>query len=39
MAYEGYESTRDNFGKFNFQIQPKTKALVWKLERILKKRM
>ena len=35
MAYEGFESTRYNFGKFIYQLQPKTKTLVRKLERIL----
>ena len=35
MAYEGSESTQDNFGKFIYQLQPKTKTLVWKLERII----
>ena len=36
MAYERSESDRDNFGKFIYQVQPKTKTLVRKLERILK---
>ena len=35
MAYERSKSARDNFGKFINQLQPKTKALVRKLERIL----
>ena len=35
MAYDGSESTRDNFGKFIHQFQPETKTLIWKLERIL----
>ena len=35
MAYEGFESAPDNFSKFIYHLQPKTKALVWKLERIL----
>ena len=30
-----YESTRDNFGKFLYQFQPKTKTLIRKLEMIL----
>ena len=36
MAYERSESTWDNFGKFINQLQPKTKKLVRKFERILK---
>ena len=35
MAYERSGSTQDNFGKFIYQLQPETKTLVWKLERIL----
>ena len=35
MAYEGSESTQDNFGKFIYQFQPETKTLIRKLERIL----
>ena len=35
MAYEVSESAQDNFGKFIYQLQPKTKTLVRKLERIL----
>ena len=35
MAYERHESARNNFGKFIYQFQPKTKTLVRKLERIL----
>ena len=35
MAYETPESTQDNFGKFIDRLQPKTKTLVRKLERIL----
>ena len=35
MTYEGLESDRDNFGKFFNQLQPKTKALVRKLEKTL----
>ena len=35
MAYERSESIWDNFGKFIYQLQPKTKTLVRKLERIL----
>ena len=37
MAYEESESTRDNFGKFIYQLQPETKTLIRKLERILNK--
>ena len=37
MAYEGSESTQDNFGKFIYQFQPETKTLIRKLERILNK--
>ena len=37
MAYEGSESTRNNFGKFIYQFQPETKTLIRKLERILNK--
>ena len=29
------ESTRNNFGKFSHQFQPKTKTLIRKIERIL----
>ena len=35
MAYEMFESARDNFGKFIHQFQPKTKALIGKHERML----
>ena len=35
IAYERSESTRDNFGKFIHQFQPKYKTLIRKLERIL----
>ena len=35
MAYERSKSSRDNFGKFINQFKPKTKTLIWKLERIL----
>ena len=35
IAYERYESSRDNFGKFLNQFQPKTIILIRKLERIL----
>ena len=35
MAYERSESSRNKFGKFIQQFQPKTKTLTWKLERIL----
>ena len=35
MAYKRSERTRDNFGKFIYQFQPKTKTLIRKLERIL----
>ena len=34
MVYEESRSAWDNFGKFIYQPQPKTKALVRKLERI-----
>ena len=37
MTYEGSESVQDNFSKFIYQLQPKIKALVRKLERILEK--
>ena len=37
MAYEGFESAWDNFGKFIFQFQPETKTLIRKLERSLNK--
>ena len=37
MPYKGFESTRDNFGKFIHQFQPETKRLIRKLERILSK--
>ena len=37
MAYEGSETSRDNFVKFIYQFQPETKTLIWKLERILNK--
>ena len=30
MAYERFESTQDNFDKFIYQFQPKTKTLVGK---------
>ena len=32
IAYEWFESTQDNFSKFIYQFQPKTKTLVWKPE-------
>ena len=35
MAYETFESARDNFGKFIHKFQPETKTLIRKLERIL----
>ena len=35
MAYDRFESARDNFGKFIHQFQPETKTLIRKLERIL----
>ena len=35
MAYEKFESAWDCFGKFIYQFQPETKALLGKLERIL----
>ena len=34
MVDERFESTRENFAKFINQLQPKTKALLRKLERI-----
>ena len=37
MAYDGSESTRDNFGEFISQFQPETKTLIRKLERIFNK--
>ena len=37
MAYEGSESTQDNFGKFINQFKPETKTLIGKLERIVNK--
>ena len=37
MAYEGSESSRDNFGLFIYQLQLETKTLIRKLERILNK--
>ena len=37
MAYEAFESARDNFGKFIHQFQPETKTLIRNLERILDK--
>ena len=37
MANERSESSRDNFGKFIYQFQTKTKTLVMKRERILMK--
>ena len=33
--YMSSESARDNFGKFTYQLQPKTKTLVRKSERLL----
>ena len=35
MADERSKSVLDNFGKFIFQLQPKSKTLVKKLENIL----
>ena len=35
MAYEKFENAWDNFGKFLHQLQPETKKLIRKLERIL----
>ena len=35
MAYERSESSRDNLSKFIYQLPPKSKTLVMKLERIL----
>ena len=37
IAYERSESAGDNFAKFIYQLQPKTKALVRKLEKDLNK--
>ena len=37
MAYEGFQSARNNFGKFIYQFHPETKTLIRKLERILNK--
>ena len=37
MAYEWSKDAQDNFCKFIYQLQPKTKTLVKKLERILLK--
>ena len=37
MAYDWSESAWDNFGKFLYQLQPKTKTFVTKLENILMK--
>ena len=37
MAFEGFESARDNFGKFIHQLQPETKTFIKKLKRILNK--
>ena len=34
IAYEGTKYARDNFGEFIYQLQPKTKTLVGKLESI-----
>ena len=34
MAYERFKCTWDNFGKLIYQLQPKTKTLVKKFERI-----
>ena len=35
MAYEESKNARDDFDKFIYQCQPKTKTFVRKLERIL----
>ena len=35
MAYEGSENVRDNFGKFIYELQTKTKNLSVKLKRSL----
>ena len=35
MAYERSDSALDNFGKFIHQIQPETKTLIRKFEKIL----
>ena len=32
MGYEGFESARDNFGKFIFQFQPEIKTLIKKFK-------
>ena len=37
MTYEVSKSDRDNFGKFIYQLQSKTKRLVMNLEKILLK--
>ena len=37
MIFEESEIARDNFGKFFDQLQPKTKTLVRKFEKILMK--
>ena len=37
MDYEKSESAQDNFGKFIHQLEPETKILIRKLERILMK--
>ena len=39
MAYEGSEIAQDNFGKFIYQLQPETKTLIRKTERILYRQM
>ena len=36
IAYEKSESAQDNFDKFIHQFQPETKALIRKVEKILK---
>ena len=36
MANEEFKSFRENFGEFIYQVQPKIKTLVRKLERIFK---
>ena len=37
MAFERFESARDNLGKYIYQFQSETKTLIRKLERILNK--
>ena len=35
IAYEEFKSARNNFGKLIYQLQPKTKTLLRKLDSIL----